>query len=42
METSYSKKEYNEMKKILEKRIKLLEKRNEMLFNKIKELKKRN
>lgn len=37
METYYSKKEYNEMKKSYEKRIKLLEKQIERLSNKNKQ-----
>ena len=37
METYYSKKEFNDMKKTLEKKILLLEKRNQKLMEKIKE-----
>jgi hypothetical protein len=37
METYYSKKEYNDMKKSYEKRIKLLEKQIERLSNKNKQ-----
>jgi hypothetical protein len=37
METYYSKKEFNEMKKSYEKRIKLLEKQVERLTNKNKQ-----
>jgi hypothetical protein len=37
METYYSKKEFNEMKKSYEKRIKLLEKQIERLTNKNKQ-----
>ena len=37
METYYSKKEFNDMKKALEKKILLLEKRNQRLMEKIKE-----
>lgn len=37
METYYSKKEFNEMKKSYEKRIKLLEKQIERLINKNKQ-----
>jgi hypothetical protein len=37
METYYSKKEYNDMKKSYEKRIKLLEKQIERLTNKNKQ-----
>lgn len=37
METYYSKKEFNDMKKTLEKKILLLEKRNQKLMDKIKE-----
>lgn len=42
MEVYYTKKEYNDMKKSLEKKIQLLKKQNETLSAKIKELKKRN
>lgn len=41
MEVYYTKKEYNDMKKSLEKKIQLLKKQNETLSAKIKELKKR-
>ena len=37
METYYSKKEFNDMKKTLEKKILLLEKRNQKLMEKVKE-----
>ena len=37
METYYSKKEYNDMKKSLEKKISILEKQNQKLSKKIKE-----
>ena len=37
METYYSKKEFNDMKKTLKKKILLLEKRNQKLMEKIKE-----
>lgn len=37
METYYSKKEYNEMKKSLEKKISILEKQNQKLSKKVKE-----
>lgn len=39
METYYSKKEYNDMKKSLEKKISILEKQNQKLSEKIKEQK---
>lgn len=39
METYYTKKEYNEMKKSLEKKIALLEKQNQKLTIKVKEQK---
>ena len=42
MEVYYTKKEYNDMKKSLEKKIQLLKKQNETLSAKIKELKKKN
>jgi hypothetical protein len=35
METYYSKKEYNDMKKLLEKKIQMLEKQNKKLVDKI-------
>ena len=35
METYYSKKEYNDMKKLLEKKIQMLEKQNKKLMDKI-------
>ena len=35
METYYSKKEYNDMKKLLEKKIQILEKQNKKLMDKI-------
>ena len=37
METYYSKKEYNDMKKSYEKKISILEKQNQKLSKKIKE-----
>lgn len=37
METYYSKKEFNDMKKTLEKKVLLLEKRNQKLMEKVKE-----
>lgn len=39
METYYSKKEYNDMKRSLEKKIQLLERQNKSLTDKIKKLK---
>ena len=39
METYYSKKEFNDMKKSLEKKISILEKQNQKLSEKIKEQK---
>ena len=42
METYYTKKEYNEMKKSLEKKIALLEKQNQKLTIKVKEQKELN
>jgi chaperonin cofactor prefoldin len=42
MEVYYTKKEYNDMKRSLEKKIQLLKKQNETLSAKIKELKKKN
>lgn len=41
MDAYYSKKEYNEMKRSLEKKISLLERKNQRLSNKIKELNKK-
>jgi prefoldin subunit 5 len=35
METYYSKKEYNDMKKLLERKIQMLEKQNKKLMDKI-------
>ena len=35
METYYSKKEYNDMKKLLEKKIQMLEKQNKKLMDQI-------
>ena len=35
METYYTKKEYNDMKKLLEKKIQMLEKQNKKLMDKI-------
>jgi chaperonin cofactor prefoldin len=39
METYYSKKEYNDMKRILEKRIQVLERQNKQLSDKLQKLK---
>ena len=39
METYYTKKEYNDMKRSLEKRIKALERQNQILSDKCKKLK---
>ena len=39
METYYSKKEYNDMKRTLEKRIQVLERQNKQLFDKLQKLK---
>ena len=39
METYYTKKEYNDMKRSLEKRIKVLERQNQILSDKCKKLK---
>jgi hypothetical protein len=39
MEVYYTKKEYNDMKRSLEKKIQLLEKRNAALTSKVKQLK---
>ena len=39
MEVYYTKKEYNDMKRSLEKKIQLLEKRNAVLTSKVKQLK---
>lgn len=36
METYYTKKEFNDMKQALEKKIKMLEKQNKALLNKLK------
>ena len=41
METYYSKKEYNDMKRSYEKKIQLLERRNKLLTDKLKKLKKK-
>ena len=41
MDTYYSKKEYNDMKRSLEKKIELLERQNKILSNKIKKLNKK-
>lgn len=39
METYYLKKEYNDMKRILEKRIQVLERQNKQLSDKLQKLK---
>jgi chaperonin cofactor prefoldin len=39
METYYSKKEYNDMKRVLEKRIQVLERQNKQLSDKLQKLK---
>ena len=39
METYYSKKEYNDMKRTLEKRIQVLERQNKQLSDKLQKLK---
>lgn len=41
MDTYYSKKEYNDMKRSLEKKIELLERQNKRLSDKIKKLNKK-
>jgi chaperonin cofactor prefoldin len=41
METYYTKKEYNDMKRSFEKRIKALERQNQILSEKCKKLKKK-
>ena len=41
METYYTKKEYNDMKRSLEKRIQVLERQNQNLTDKVKKLKKK-
>jgi chaperonin cofactor prefoldin len=41
MDAYFSKKEYNEMKRSLEKKILMLERKNQRLSNKIKELNKK-
>ena len=39
METYYSKKEYNDMKRVFEKRIQVLERQNKQLSDKLQKLK---
>ena len=39
METYYSKKEYNDMKRVLEKKIQVLERQNKQLSDKLQKLK---
>jgi chaperonin cofactor prefoldin len=41
METYYTKKEYNDMKRSLEKKIQMLERQNKSLTDKLKKLKKK-
>lgn len=41
METYYTKKEYNDMKRSLEKKVQMLERQNKSLTDKLKKLKKK-